>query len=287
MQLSPITATTNIAGVIGDPIAHSLSPILHNTWLAQANMDGVYIPLHVKEEDVTQTLRLFPKLGIKGCNVTIPHKEKVLQVVDEVEDVAAAIGAVNTVIVEREKLLGFNTDAYGFWQNIAPMMSHKEQTLSHPVILGAGGAARAVVYALEKESANQIHVVARNPEKAQALADISDNIVIHAFSDFRAAISHASLLINTTPLGMKGKDAFEWDLEGLSKDALVTDIVYNPIQTQLLKKAAGRGNTTVDGLGMLIHQALPGFEAWYGIRPDISDMKHLKQELIQQCKLSH
>lgn len=280
MQISPVTAQTIMAGVIGKPVAHSLSPMLHNTWLAARQIDGVYIPLEVGENDMEEAMKWLVKVGFRGCNITIPHKERALQLVDEVEEVAESIGAVNTIVVQNKKLLGFNTDAYGFWENIKPKIKDKEATLSHAVVLGAGGAARAVVYALKKAGAKQIHIIARDPQKAESLAEVSEDITISECSDLNLHLSSASLLINTTPLGMKGKEASSWDLVRLSKDALVTDIVYNPIQTQLLRDASTRGNAVVDGLGMLIHQALPGFEAWFGQRPELQNIDELKQELI-------
>lgn len=274
-----------MAGVMGDPIAHSLSPMLHNGWLKAEGIHGEYVPMQVKAQALELALKSLPSKGFQGCNITIPHKEAALRIVDEVEEVAEIIGAVNTVVVQGDKLLGFNTDAYGFWENLKPHIKNKEKTLSHPVVLGAGGAARAIVYALDKAGATQIHIIARDPEKAEALAQVSEKITISDFDDLGLHLSAASLLVNTTPLGMKGKEASTWDLSRLSKDALVTDIVYNPIHTQLLKDAKARGNVAVDGLGMLIHQALPGFEAWFGTRPTF-DLEALKQELIRTCKLS-
>lgn len=281
-------SATKIAAVIGDPISHSMSPMLHNAWLKQLGIDGEYVAMHVAADQLEDALESFIEQQLAGFNVTLPHKEKLLGLVDEVEDTAEAIGAVNTVVIQGEKLLGFNTDAYGFWQNLKPQITDKEATLKHPVVLGAGGAARAVVYALEKAGAKEIHVLARDVQKASNIKEVSKNIALDEFSHFRSHQKHASLIINTTPLGMKGVNAFDWDLSDLSNHALVTDIVYNPIETPLLAAARARGNPVVDGLGMLIHQALPGFEAWFGARPNMDEaaFNQLKKQLIDQCNLS-
>ena len=282
--MSPSTGSYNIAMVIGDPISHSLSPILHNGWIEDLGLTGEYIAKQIAAEDLAEAFDAFRHSEeLRGFNITLPHKEAALELVDEVEETAEIIGAVNTVIIADGKLLGFNTDAYGFWQNLKAHEENIANYLNHPVVNGAGGAARAVLYALEKAGAKNITVVARDVQKAESLKEVTKSITIIPFSDFQAVISNVSLLINTTPLGMKGKEAYEWNLDGLARDAVVTDIVYNPIQTSLLKAATARGNKTIDGLGMLIFQALPGFEAWFGGRPELNKeaLKTLKKRLAE------
>lgn len=274
------------ACVIGDPVAHSLSPKLHTHWLKQYNIDGCYTAERILAEHLADGIVHLRDEGFAGFNVTIPHKENILPFLDEYDALAKSIGAVNTVVIRQGKMLGTNTDIYGFSENL---IRHLKQAnipfsaaFSSPIVLGAGGAARAVVKALADMGSGMIHMVARNPEKAERLKEINVRLEIHPWENLPAILPNASMLVNTTPLGMEGKEAAAISLAGLSRDAVVTDIVYNPLKTPLLADAERRGNIVVDGLGMLIFQAMPGFEAWFGkkIECSMQDLAQLKQLLV-------
>ena len=256
------------AGVIGWPVGHSLSPKLHGYWLKHYNIKGEYLAKGVEPEDLEEALRALPKKGWQGCNLTIPHKEAALLSMDSLDEEARAIGAVNTVIVKKGKLHGTNTDAYGFIENIRPFMPKAK---NKAVVLGAGGAAKAVCYALIKDGFDKISIANRTHEKSEALARQFGNKANAAMWDERAALlEQADLLVNATSLGMTGKGPLDIDLSRLPKTALVTDIVYAPLVTPLLAQANARGNSVIDGLGMLLHQAVPAFEAWFGVRPEVT-----------------
>lgn len=266
-----ISGKAKLAGVMGWPVAHSLSPRLHGYWLDRHRIDGAYVPLAVPPEKFATALRALPALGFAGANVTVPHKEAALAAVDRVEPLAERIGAVNTVVVDADGTLeGRNTDAFGFVANLDEGASGWRKSASPAVVLGAGGAARAVVAALI-DLGIAVRLVNRTTERAQALADSIGGIVdIVPWSQRVEALDGAGLLVNTTTLGMTGKPALEISLAPLPKTATVNDIVYAPLQTDLLRAAAARGNKTVDGLGMLLHQARPGFAAWFGVEPEVT-----------------
>ena len=265
-----ITGAARLAGVIGWPVKHSRSPRLHGWWLRLYDIDGAYIPMPVRPEHLETALHALPRLGFAGCNVTVPHKQAVLRLVDEIDPVARRIGAVNTVIVGAGgRLTGSNTDAFGFiealreaapgWQPGGPC-----------VVLGAGGAARAVTVALLDAGAPSLRLLNRTRAKAEALAALDPRITVLDWARRDAALADAALLVNTTSLGMVGQPALDLDLAALPQAALVNDIVYTPLCTPLLDQAMARGNTVVDGLGMLLHQARPGFAAWFGVEPMVS-----------------
>lgn len=254
------------SGVIGHPIAHSLSPKLHGYWLKKYAIDGEYKAYDVAPESLEDFIRTMPERGLAGCNVTIPHKEEVLLLVDEVDDLARAVGAVNTVVVREGKIYGTNTDVAGFSENIKPHLTGKNKA----VILGAGGAARAVIVALKQLGFAEIIITNRTQERAEELA-AQHGLSTVLWNKKDAVLAGADLLVNTTSLGMAGKEPLDIALDALPKSALVTDIVYKPLITPLLAAAKARGNPIVDGLGMLIHQAVPGFEAWFGIRPEVTN----------------
>jgi shikimate dehydrogenase len=261
-----------LAGVIGWPVRHSLSPRLHGFWLAELGIDGAYVPLAVRPEDFDQALRALPKLGFRGANVTVPHKQAAFAAVDEKSAVAERLGAVNTVVVGADgRLLGDNTDGYGFMQNLAvgaPGLDVKGKLVT---VLGAGGAARAIVAALTDAGAAEVRIVNRTRERAEAMAqDLGGPIEPLPWDHLRSAFADTALVVNTTSLGMAGHDPLALDLSQLPPAAVVTDIVYNPLETQLLAAARAHGNVVVDGLGMLLHQARPGFEAWFGKAPEVS-----------------
>jgi shikimate dehydrogenase len=267
-----LSGNSRLAGVMGCPIAHSLSPRLHGYWLQEYGIDGAYLPLPVLPGNLEHALRALPKLGFRGVNLTVPHKEAAIPFLDEVDDVARRIGAVNTVFVSSDGALsGTNTDAQGFISNLKANAKHWSAADRPAVVLGAGGSARAVVVGLINAGCNDVIVVNRTLEKADALAQhIGGRITVRDWSDRNDVIETAALLVNTTTLGMANQPALDVNLGTLPKDAVVTDIVYAPLETPLLAAAKTRGNTVVDGLGMLLHQAAPGFEGWFGQRPEVT-----------------
>lgn len=251
------------AGVIGHPIAHSKSPIIHTHWMTQHDIFGRYDAIDVAPEELTQSLERLIEQGYVGLNVTLPHKEAVYALCDDLDDAAKAIGAVNMLTIRNGRIHGYNTDAFGFIENLKahPVPLHKDRPA---VVLGAGGAARAVVYALKKEGFENIILINRTIEKAEALAEffgLKNGVV--PWDDRMSALVGAGLLVNTTALGMRGKDALDLSLDALLVDAPVYDIVYVPLMTELLKQAQARGNPVVTGIGMLLHQARPAFAAWF------------------------
>ena len=262
-----------LAGVIGHPISHSKSPRLHGHWLKRYGIDGHYIPMNVAPDDLARTIELLPQLGFAGINVTLPHKEAVTALCDEITPRAKAVGAVNTVIFQEDgSILGDNTDGYGFMANLYAGAPNWRANTGPAVVLGAGGAARGVVAALLDAGAPQIILSNRTVERATALqSEFGARVVVAAWDDVGDAIKGANLLVNTTSLGMDGQPALPVSLDHLGPETLVTDIVYAPLKTQLLIDAAARGCAVVDGLGMLLHQAAPGFETWFGQKPIVDD----------------
>ena len=269
-----------LAGVIGHPISHSKSPRLHGHWLKRYGIDGHYIPMNVAPDDLARTIELLPRLGFAGINVTLPHKEAVMALCDEITPRAKAVGAVNTVIFQEDgSVLGDNTDGYGFMANLYAGAPNWRADTGPAVVLGAGGAARGVVAALLDADAPQIILSNRTAERATALqSEFGARVVVSAWDDVGDAIKGANLLVNTTSLGMDGQPALPVSLDHLGSETLVTDIVYAPLKTQLLIDAAARGCAFVDGLGMLLHQAAPGFEAWFGQKPIVDD--ELRQAVL-------
>jgi shikimate dehydrogenase len=264
-----ITGSTRLAGIMGWPVAHSRSPLLHGFWLNETGVDGVYVPLPVRPEHLADALRALPLLGFRGCNLTIPHKQAALSVVDRVEPSARRIGAVNTIIVDADgKLEARNTDVFGFRENLREAVPHWRPTAGPAVILGAGGSARAVVAALADAGVAEIRIVNRTLARAEAvgrdLATPSTRISTHSWNEASTVQQGAGLLVNTTSLGMSGEPPLVIDLSRLPRSAPVVDIVYVPLETTLLASARRRGHPVVDGLGMLLHQGRPGFEAWFG-----------------------
>jgi shikimate dehydrogenase len=267
-----------LAGVMGWPVGHSLSPRLHGFWLRQHRIDGAYVPLAVEPARLEQALRALPAMGLRGVNLTIPHKEPALAAVDRTTPTAARVGAVNTVIVGQDGLLGDNTDGYGFMENLAAGAPSWRAADGPAVLLGAGGAARAIAVVLIDAGAPELRLLNRTLARAETLAEqLADAarergtvLTVLRWQD-RHAFSGARLLVNTTSLGMTGQPPLDVDLASLPARALVTDIVYSPLETHLLAAARARGHAVVDGLGMLLHQARPGFRAWFGVDPEVSD----------------
>jgi len=261
-----------LAGVMGWPIEHSLSPRVHGYWLEHHRIDGVYVPLAVAPRDLERALTALPALGFRGVNLTLPHKERALGLCHEADDLARRIGAVNTIVVRDGKLIGSNSDGFGFLENLKAGAPGWRPEAASAVVLGAGGAARAVVAALIDAGAPQVRIVNRTRPRAEELAaSLGGAISVHGWKQRNALLAGAGLLVNTTSLGMAGQPPLDLDLGGLPRDAVVSDLVYAPLMTPLLEAARARGNPLVDGLGMLLHQARPGFEAWFGSRPEVTD----------------
>jgi len=264
-----ITGRTRLAGIMGWPVTHSRSPALHNFWIDEHGIDGVYVPLPVPPEHLAQALRALPALGFRGCNLTLPHKQAALAIVDRVDPLARRIGAMNTVVVAVDgSLEGSNTDVFGFRENLRERAPDWKASAGPAIILGAGGAARAIVAALIEMKVEEIRIVNRTRARVERVADDlaspTTRITIHPWSERDTVQREAGILVNTTSLGMTGEPALDIDLSQLPPSAVVADIVYVPLETPLLAAARQRGHLTVDGLGMLLHQGRPGFEAWFG-----------------------
>ncbi|MEE8544251.1 MAG: shikimate dehydrogenase [Alphaproteobacteria bacterium] len=267
-----LSGKARLAAVIGWPVSHSLSPRLHGYWLQRYRIDGAYVPLAVAPEDLVAVLRDLPRMGFVGANVTLPHKESALTAVGEVEALARRVGAVNTIVVTEERgLVGRNTDVYGFLENLKAGAPGWRADRGPAVVIGAGGAARAVAVALAEAGAPEVRIANRTAARAQELAAALGAAALPVPWQERAgALDGAALVVNATALGMTGAPPLDLDLGLLPREALVTDIVYSPLETPLLAAAAARGNAVVDGLGMLLHQARPGFAAWFGVEPEVT-----------------
>lgn len=261
-----------LAGVIGNPVAHSRSPRLHRHWLARYGLTGDYVALHVDGADLPQVIATLPKMGFVGCNVTIPHKLDVLALADHVSDAARRIGAANTLWWAADGLHADNTDGYGFIANLRAGAPLWQPQAGDALVLGAGGASRAVLVALLDAGVPQIFLANRTHVRAADLAaEFGPRIVAIDWNAVGDLIGQVALVVNTTSLGMSGADEMTLPLDGLHAGQVVTDIVYTPLITPLLAAGAKAGAVTVDGLGMLLHQGVPGFERWFGTRPDVDD----------------
>jgi len=258
-----------LAGVIGSPVAHSKSPQLHTHWLKTHGLPGHYIPMDVAADDLADVIRMLPKMGFVGVNITVPHKEKVLELADLVTDRAILIGAANTLIFRKDgKVHADNTDGYGFVQNLKQSAPGWNPKAGPAAVLGAGGAARAVVASLLDVGVPEILISNRTRVRAEALqSEFGKRLRVFDWVQAGNMLEEAATVVNTTSLGMMGKPPLRVPLDGLRKGALVTDIVYAPLKTGLLLAADQMGCVTVDGLGMLLHQAVPAFERWFGVRP--------------------
>ena len=270
-----------VAAVIGHPVNHSRSPRMHNYWLAQFGLEGYYIPLDIDPKKFERSIRNLPELGFVGANITIPYKEKVLKIADKISDRAALVGAANTLtFLQNGGIYADNTDGYGFLQNIKSKYKDWSASEGISVVFGAGGASRAILGALIEDGASDIILTNRTRSRADQLrSDFGAKVKIVEWMKIQNYLSDASTIVNTTSLGMVGNTDLPIPLNTLKKNTLVTDIVYTPIETHLLATATKMGCRTVDGLGMLIHQAIPGFERWFGIKP--GDSQPLRELLIK------
>ena len=262
-----------LAGVIGFPIGHSRSPLLHGYWLKRYGINGHYVPLSLPTADFVAGIRSLPRLGFKGVNITIPHKVSMLGLADTVSDRAALIGAVNTVTFKDDgSIRGDNTDGYGFIQNMRQNAPSWEPRSGPALVLGAGGASRAVVSALLSEGVTELRLSNRTRQRSQLLADqFGAKVQVVDWNRASDAVDGAQTIVNTTSLGMQGQPDLNINLGSAPKSATVTDLVYAPLITPFLAQAAELGLATVDGLGMLLHQAVPGFEMWFDQRPEVDE----------------
>lgn len=260
------------ACVIGWPIEHSRSPLIHGYWIRRYGVDGAYTREAVAPDDVSGFLKTLQIRGFVGCNVTVPHKEAAFAAADVTEDSARAVSAANTLWLEDGKLHAANTDTYGFMTHLeasAPGWKERDAPVS---ILGAGGAARAIVFGFLQAGVGEVRVFNRTRERAEALAQqFGSRVTVHDWAQRESASRESAALVNTTSIGMNGEGSLEIGFGGFNEHCVVADIVYVPLETELLASARAHGLRTVDGLGMLLHQAVPGFEKWFGVRPEVTD----------------
>ncbi|HEY7458861.1 MAG TPA: shikimate dehydrogenase [Xanthobacteraceae bacterium] len=259
------------ACVIGHPVAHARSPLIHRYWLAEHGIEGDYAREDVPPEKIDAFFANFAKSGYVGGNITLPHKEAAFRSLARAEPVAAALKAVNTIWLENGRLAGTNTDVHGFLANFDEARPDWSDEAEQAVVLGAGGGARAVVYGLLQRGVSRVVVVNRTPSRAKAVADeLGERVTAASFDDLAGWLQDADILVNATKLGMTGQPPLEIDLTPMQGGATVYDIVYVPLETPLLAAARARGLQGIDGLGMLLHQAVPAFERWFGVRPTVS-----------------
>lgn len=279
-----LSGKARIAGVMGWPVGHSRSPMLHGHWLRRYGIDGAYVPMAVRPENIGRALAALPALGFAGCNLTLPHKETALPHLAEIDDAARRIGAVNTVVVRADGTLsGSNTDAFGFLENLKAGAPGWRPGAGPAVMIGAGGAARAVGVALADAGVAEIRILNRTRARAETLAEqLGPGCRALDWNGRGKALEGAALLVNTASLGMAGQPPLDLALDALPKDAVVNDIVYVPLETPLLADARRRGHVAVDGLGMLLHQGRPGFGAWFGVDPEVT--RALWDELAADIK---
>ena len=264
--------TFGLAGIMGWPVAHSRSPFIHNYWLKKYGINGAYVQLPVAPGKLGVAVPGLAALGFRGCNITLPHKVDVLKLVDEVDVMARRMGAMNTIVVQPDgSLKGFNNDGYGYIHSLLDAKPDWRADAGPITVLGAGGAARAVVLSLADRGAKEIRLLNRTDAKAEALAkEFGSPVRALPWSERNAALADVALLVNTTSQGMHGNPPLDLDLAALPLSALVSDVIYVPLETPLLTAARLRGNATVNGLGMLLNQARPAFEAWFGVMPEIT-----------------
>ena len=269
-----------LAAVMGWPIHQSRSPMLHNFWFAQHGLQGSYVPLAIPPEQLEKALRALPALNFAGCNLTIPLKQDAMRIVDEVDITAKKIGAISCVVVRKDgSLSGSNNDWYGFTYNILDVAPNWRADTGPVAVMGAGGGARAVVYGLLERGANEIRLCNRTHTRALTLArEFGGPITVLKWEERHDAIDGCAMLVNATNQGMIGQAALDLRLDKLPKTALVSDIIYNPRETPLIEAAKSRGNPTVTGLGMLLHQGIPAWRAWFGIEPKVTPELRAKIE---------
>jgi shikimate dehydrogenase len=261
-----------LAGVMGWPVMHSRSPILHNYWFKQHGLAGTYVPLAIRPESFAAALRALHSLGFAGCNLTIPHKEQAMTIVDEVDALARAIGAISCVVVRPDgSLWGTNNDCYGFIQNVRQEQPGWRADAGPIAVIGAGGGSRAACYGLAREGAKEIRLLNRTFARAKGISDeFGGPIKAFPWEQRHDALEGAAMVVNTTSCGMVGQPALDIKLDKLPNSALAADIIYIPLETPFLAAARSRGNRTVNGLGMLLNQGRPAWKVWFGIEPEVT-----------------
>jgi shikimate dehydrogenase len=269
-----------LAGVMGMPVFQSRSPMLHNYWIKKYNVKGAYGHFPVQIDHVEAAVRGLSALGICGCNITHPHKIKAMQQMDVLSPLAQRVGAINCIVVQADgSLHGFNHDGFGYIQSLKDVNPHWRADAGPIVVLGAGGAARAVLISLIDEGAQEIRLINRTRDKADELASVNPQVVkTYTWDERHTALEGAAMLVNTTNQGMYDQPPLDIRLDALPTSALVSDLVYIPLETPLLAAARARGHVTVNGLGMLLNQAIPAFESWFGVRPVVTD--ELRQSIL-------
>jgi len=260
------------ACVIGWPIEHSRSPLIHGYWLARYGIEGTYTKVAVEPDDVARFLRSLGAEGFVGCNVTVPHKEMAYAIAEEAEDSARVVGAANTLWLEGDRLHAANTDTYGYMTHLGHVVPDWRAHDGPVCVLGAGGAARAIVYGFLDAGIDEVRIFNRTRERAEAIAEqFGPRVKVFDWNNRSDGARDACVLVNTTAVGLKGAGSLGMDFTGFNPDCVVSDIVYVPLETELIAAARSHGLRTVDGLGMLLHQAVPGFERWFGVRPQVTD----------------
>lgn len=276
--------TTQKAFVIGHPIAHSKSPMIHGHWIDLYGLDASYEAIDVAPENLAEFVEALRQGAFRGGNATIPHKEELIALCDEVDPLAEQIGAVNTLMVDEGRVRGSNSDYIGFLANLDAEAPGWDEELETAIVLGAGGASRAILAALGMRGVKTIVLLNRNVARAQALAShFGPQIVAAGLSEFERFAPRAGLVVNTSSVGMNGTRFTDFDLLALPADAVVNDIVYTPLITPLLADAAARQLRIVDGLGMLLHQAVPGFSDWFGVTPEVTS--DLREKILKAMGL--
>ena len=262
-----------LAGVMGMPVFQSRSPILHNYWIKKYGLKGAYGHFPVRIENIEAAIRGLSALGLAGCNITQPHKLVAMKLMDKLSPMAERIGAINCIVVQEDgSLHGFNNDGFGYIQSLKDAKPTWRADDGPITVIGAGGAARAVVISLMDEGAREIRLINRTRGKAEELASVNPRVVkVCDWDERHDALDGVAMLVNTTNQGMYGQPPLEIKLDALPKSAVVSDLIYIPLETPLLAAARARGNLTVNGLGMLLNQAIPAFEAWFGVKPEITD----------------
>lgn len=273
-----MSTENKLAAVIGWPVRQSVSPVLHSHWLKEHGIKGAYVALPVEPANFGRCVAALPLMGFAGASITVPHKEAAFALVSSLDDDSRATGAVNTLVFNGDGIAGMNTDVRGFAASLSEALGADAARKGPAAVLGAGGAARAIVLALQRAGSPEIRIINRTPARSDALARSGGGAIrTMAWGDWKSALTDVRLLVNTTSLGMTGKPALEIGLDHLPHQAAVADIVYNPLETDLLRAAKARGHRTMDGLGMLMHQAAPAFAAWFGLTPKVT--RELRVEL--------
>ena len=270
----------HMAAVMGWPITHSLSPLMHNTWMEQEGLSGTYVPLAIEPGTLEPALRALHPLGFAGCNLTIPHKLDAITIVDELDDVAKKIGAISCVVVREDgTLFGTNNDWLGFVGNLKQFFPKFHANTGPVTVIGAGGGGRAVCYAMLDQGAPEIQLVNRTPEEpAMIAAEFGGPITPVSWAERHDALEDSVMVVNATSQGMRGEPALDISLDALPVSALAVDIIYTPLETPFLAAARIRGNSTLNGLGMLLHQGPPAWKRWFGVEPEVTDEVRQRME---------